>query len=92
MTRSWALSTAWWPRPAHPGRAAALPCAGEDGLPADAAAAEALHGAAAGVGGAAPPGRRAGLPRRRDEAVAGQRPGAAHGGGAPQTTEVEQGG
>ena len=35
---------------AHPGRAAALPCAGEDGLPADAAAAEALHGAAAGVG------------------------------------------
>ena len=26
---------------------AALPCAGEDGLPADAAAAEALHGAAA---------------------------------------------
>ena len=53
------------------------------GLPADAAAAEALHRAAAGAGGAAPPGRHAGLPRR-DEAVAGQ-PGAAHGGGAPQT-------
>ena len=50
-TRSSALSTAWWPRPAHPGRAAALPGAGEDGLPADAAAAEALHGAAAGSGG-----------------------------------------
>ena len=47
-----------------------LPGAGEDGLPADAAAAEALHGAAAGAGGAAPPGRRAGLPRGRDEAVA----------------------
>ena len=69
--------------------AAALPHAGEDGLPADAAAAEALHGAAAGAGGAAPPGRHAGLPRRRDEAVA-QQQGAAHGGGAPQTTEVEQ--
>ena len=40
----------------------------------------------------APPGRHAGLPRRRDEAVAGQQPGAAHGGGAPQTTEVERGG
>ena len=63
-----------------------------DCMPADAAAAEALHGAAAGVGGAAPPGRHAGLPRRRDEAVAGQQPGAAHGGGAPQTTEVERGG
>ena len=48
--------------PAHPGRAA-LPGAGEDGLPADAAAAEALRGAAAGAGGAAPPGRHAGLPR-----------------------------
>ena len=69
-----------------------LPGAGEDGLPADAAAAEALHGAAAGAGGAAPPGRHAGLPRRRDEAVAGQQPGAAHGGGAAQTTEVERGG
>ena len=76
---------------AHPGRAAALPGAGEDGLPADAAAAEALRGAAAGAGGAAPPGRHAGLPRGRDEAVAGQ-PGAAHGGGAAQTTEVERGG
>ena len=32
MTRSWALSAAWWPRP---GRAAARPGAGEDGLPAD---------------------------------------------------------
>ena len=72
--------------PAHLGRAAAPPCAGEDGLPADAAAAEALRGAAAGVGGAAPPGRHAGLPRGKDEAVAGQ-PGAAHGGGAAQTTE-----
>ena len=41
--------------------------------------------------GAAPPGR-AGLPRGRDEAVAGQQQGAAHGGGAPQTTEVERGG
>ena len=40
-TRCWALST--------------QPGAGEDGLPADAAAAEALHGAAAGAGGAAPP-------------------------------------
>ena len=59
--------------PAHPGRAAALPRAGEDGLPADAAAAEAPHGAAAGAGGAAPPGRHAGLPRGRDEAVAEQR-------------------
>ena len=49
------------------------------------------RGAAAGAGGAAPPGRHAGLPRGRDEAVAGQ-PGAAHGGGAPQTTEVERGG
>ena len=37
------------------------------------------------------PGRHAGLPRGRDEAVAGQ-PGAAHGGGAAQTTEVERGG
>ena len=72
--------------------AAALPGAGEDGLPADAAAAEALHGAAAGAGGAAPPGRHAGLPRGRDEAVAGQQLGAAHGGGAAQTTEVERGG
>ena len=36
---------------------AALPCADEDGLP---AAAEALRGAAAGAGGAAPPGRHAG--------------------------------
>ena len=62
------------------------------GLPADAAAAEALRGAAAGAGGAAPPGRHAGLPRGRDEAVAGQQQGAAHGGGAPQTTEVERGG
>ena len=35
-------------------------------------AAEALHRAAAGAGGAAPPGRHAGLPRGRDEAVAGQ--------------------
>ena len=69
----------------------ALPGAGEDGLPADAAAAEALRGAAAGAGGAAPPGRHAGLPRGRDEAVAGQ-PGAAHGSGAAQTTEVERGG
>ena len=41
---------------------------------------------------ALPPGRHAGLPRRRDEAVAGQQPGAAHRGGAPQTTEVERGG
>ena len=56
------------------------------------AAAEALRGAAAGAGGAAPPGRHAGLPRGRDEAVAGQQPGAAHGGGAAQTTEVERGG
>ena len=47
-----------------------VPGAGEDGLPADAAAAEALRGGCAG--GAAPPGR----PRGRDEAVAGQ-PGAA---------------
>ena len=39
----------------------------------------------------AEPGRHAGLPRGRDEAVAGQ-PGAAHGGGAAQTTEVERGG
>ena len=54
--------------PAHPGRAAALPRAGEDGLPADAAAAEALLGAA---GGAAPPGRHAGLPGGRDEALLG---------------------
>ena len=68
-----------------------LPGAGEDGLPADAAAAEALRGAAAGAGGAAPPGRHAGLPRGRDEAVAGQ-PGAAHGGRAAQTTEVERSG
>ena len=37
-----------------------------------------LCGAAAGAGGAAPPGRRAGLPRGRDEAVAGQQQGAAH--------------
>ena len=74
-----------------PGRAAALFGAGEDGLPADAAAAEALRGASAGAGGAVPPGRHAGLPRGRDEAVAGQ-PGAARGGGAPQTTEVERGG
>ena len=29
------------------------------------------------------PGRHAGLPRGRDEAVAGQQPGAAHGGGRP---------
>ena len=49
------------------------------------------HGAAAGAGGAAPPGRHAGLPCGRDEAVA-QRPGATHGGGAAQTTEVERGG
>ena len=77
------LSTAWWPKPgpAHPGRAAALPCAGEDGLPADAAAAEALHGAAAGAGGAA-----------TRTPLLGQQQGAAHGGGAPQTTEVERGG
>ena len=40
---------------------------------------------------AAPPGRHAGLPRGRAEAVAEQL-GAAHGGGAPQTTEVERGG
>ena len=80
--RCWALSTAWWPRPGASWT--------EDGLPADAAAAEALCGAPAGAGGAAPPGRHAGLPRGRDEAVAGQ-PGAAHGGGAPQTTEVERG-
>ena len=58
---------------------------------AERAAAEALCGAA-GAGGAAPPGRHAGLPRGRDEAVAGQQQGAAHGGGAPQTTEVERGG
>ena len=44
----------------------------EDGLPADVAA-EALHGAAARAGGAAPPGRH-GLPRGREEAVAGQQP------------------
>ena len=78
--------------PAHPGRASAVPGAGEDGLPADAAAAEALRGAAAGAGGAAPPGRHARLPRGRDEAFAGQQQGAAHGGGAAQTTEVERGG
>ena len=30
--------------------------------------------------------------RGRDEAVAGQQQGAAHGGGAPQSTEVERGG
>ena len=34
----------------------------------------------------------AGLPRRRDEAVAGQQQSAAHRGGAPQTTEAERGG
>ena len=52
----------------------APPHAGEDGLPADAAAGEALLGAAAGAQGAAPPGRRAGL----DEAPAGQQQGAPH--------------
>ena len=64
MTRCWALSTAWWPRPgAFWTRRRAT---GEDGLPADAAAAEALRVAAVGAGGAAPPGRHAGLPRGRD--------------------------
>ena len=51
-TRSWASSTAWWPRPGASWTRPALPHAGEDGLPADAAAAEALLGAAAGARGA----------------------------------------
>ena len=48
------------PAQPHPERAPALPYAGEDGLPAVAAAAEALLGAAAGARGAASPGRQGG--------------------------------
>ena len=58
----------WWPRPGASWTRRRATWPGEDGLPANAAA-EVLFGAAAGAGGAAPPGRHAGLPRRRDEAV-----------------------